>query len=676
MPPLPNTDKFPNIFLATLAQSLAQGGSETEIFLSSIRTLDGQEIEDGDYDFLGEGVLTVDVQSASRIEFISFTGADSGNKSLTGAVRGLSFKDKTVISANKKFHSVGAPVVISWGTHNIIDVEDKITEVYDNLIAYIDSVVVTGGVPATELVPGIGFEATQTEVDNGTENKVYVPTGLTYPNFVTPDKLVPWANSQGISLGGVVLEALESLDAGDFVKIQSSDGDAKVAKVFGIGDSTAGFTAEAQAGTPVGTANNVNIIPLTSTLVVAFGVVSNNTSALYRYFVAGTVSDKTITWGTVAYQSIGTNTTTEYRLIKVNSTAFVIMANTFSGSSFIPQCYVATVSGTTITIGSQQNLGYSLSGTDDYRIYDGVLVDTNKICFVLNDSPSTDTNGVVCDVDTTARTLSPGAEFQVSSSVSSNTARVHLLSTNRVLFTYLSSYRVCTISGSTLTSVGTGSLPAGTITRFRFMKGATNSEGLAAWYDSSDCKIAKCVEAAGALTFSLEEDLSTGNANGLSSTLDNLQLYNSDMNKWLVITNQAAETRIAMLGTNSIILGSEITTMTISTNDTMTGVIDTEKFVQINTIGNSTSPYIVASLDYNDVFGVSQDTVLVTENTSVRVIGGKDENQIGLEPGFIYYLNAGANLTTASSDIVNGITFTSKKVGYSLSATSISLSNS
>lgn len=127
-------DQFPNIFVCTLAQSLSLGGSEVEIFLSTIKTLDGQAMQTADFAYLGEGILSVDVQSAQRAEFISFTGVSSGNTSVTGATRGLSFKNKTVIPANKKFHPVGVPVIIAFGTHNLIDLE----QIMINIQAEID----------------------------------------------------------------------------------------------------------------------------------------------------------------------------------------------------------------------------------------------------------------------------------------------------------------------------------------------------------------------------------------------------------------------------------------------------------------------------------------------------------------------------------------------------------
>lgn len=168
-----NLDQFPNIFVCTLRRSLNVGGSETEVYLSTIRTLDGQEMQSGDFQFLGRGVLSVDVQSAQRAEFISFTGVDDSGPKATGAVRGLSFKNDAVISANKKFHAVGAPVIIAFGTHNLRDLERVIEQNTGNITTVDSNSATSDGVAVTSLTfpltssglnPGIAVQVDTTNV--------------------------------------------------------------------------------------------------------------------------------------------------------------------------------------------------------------------------------------------------------------------------------------------------------------------------------------------------------------------------------------------------------------------------------------------------------------------------------------------------------------------------------
>lgn len=222
------TDKFPNVFVAVLKQSLSLGGSETEFYLSTVKTLDGQTVQASDFAYLGRGVLSIDVQSASRIEFASFTGVDPTNSGLTGGIRGLSFNSDDIIAANKKFHAVGAPVLIAFGTHNLIDLETIIqnnlatveaqiaaltgiylevgggneptaninwggfkiinlangTNAQDAItLAQLQAAVVAGGVPASTSQGGYVKVATTAEFNAGTNTTVVGP--FTFYNMAT-----------------------------------------------------------------------------------------------------------------------------------------------------------------------------------------------------------------------------------------------------------------------------------------------------------------------------------------------------------------------------------------------------------------------------------------------------------------------------------------------------------
>lgn len=180
------SNQMPNFFLTTLAQSLSAGGSETEVFVSSITTLDGTVIQTSDFSEWGRGVLTIDPQSTARTEFVSFTAVDSSGIGFSGATRGLSFNSNTSVSGNKHFHPVGAQVIISWGSHNILDMisvfaaiaspetitglwnfttlptlgSDPITSSQVATKHYVDIVAVAGAPNASTTVKGIVQEAT------------------------------------------------------------------------------------------------------------------------------------------------------------------------------------------------------------------------------------------------------------------------------------------------------------------------------------------------------------------------------------------------------------------------------------------------------------------------------------------------------------------------------------
>lgn len=116
---------LPNYFVSSLNQTLSVGGNDTSIQLSTIYTQDGQVVTTADFAQYGRGIITVNPLTVASCEFISFTGITANTAplgTLTGCLRGLSFKDNTQIAANQKFNVVGTPVIISFGTHNLLDI--------------------------------------------------------------------------------------------------------------------------------------------------------------------------------------------------------------------------------------------------------------------------------------------------------------------------------------------------------------------------------------------------------------------------------------------------------------------------------------------------------------------------------------------------------------------------
>lgn len=181
-------DKRPNIFFATLAQDLNEGGSETEIFLSTITTLDGTVLTSADISFFGRCILTIAPQSSTQIEFAEFLGFSTPDTSVTGVTRGLSFNSNDIIPANVKFHATGTPVIISFGTHDFIDIQDALV----TLLNLIDSAVVSGAALASNTVIGISELTAAPGYIVGT-----CTISIASPAVIT-------AASHGLSIGNVV----------------------------------------------------------------------------------------------------------------------------------------------------------------------------------------------------------------------------------------------------------------------------------------------------------------------------------------------------------------------------------------------------------------------------------------------------------------------------------------
>lgn len=157
MPPFP-VPSLPNYFISSLAQTLNAGGSDTSIQLGTIYTLDGQVVQTADFATFGRGIVTIDPLNLNNVEFSSFTGLTPGTPpvgTLTGTLRGLSFKGNAQISANQKFHVVGSPVLIAFGTHNIIDIVGLINTSYNVLNNLIETIILTGSQDASQTQTGI-----------------------------------------------------------------------------------------------------------------------------------------------------------------------------------------------------------------------------------------------------------------------------------------------------------------------------------------------------------------------------------------------------------------------------------------------------------------------------------------------------------------------------------------
>lgn len=125
---------LPNFFKAYLATALPAGVTSATIVLDRVTTLTGETIETADLSLLGKGVLTINSDGdgiTSYPENASFTGITAATKTLSGVKRGID-KAAAENTIYMRYHPVGTPVIISFGTHQIAD-----------LIAYINSLVVS-----------------------------------------------------------------------------------------------------------------------------------------------------------------------------------------------------------------------------------------------------------------------------------------------------------------------------------------------------------------------------------------------------------------------------------------------------------------------------------------------------------------------------------------------------
>lgn len=138
-----------NFFIAYLAQSLQQGGQETEITLSRITTLTGEEVTTAAFSVFGRGIITIDPLSSTNIELASFTAVDPDNLKITGVIRGLSAVSEESSIDRMHYHAPSTRVIVSFGQHNLKDLVDYVAQVVEGEIGTADDEV-AGSAKVTE----------------------------------------------------------------------------------------------------------------------------------------------------------------------------------------------------------------------------------------------------------------------------------------------------------------------------------------------------------------------------------------------------------------------------------------------------------------------------------------------------------------------------------------------
>jgi hypothetical protein len=191
------SNSLPNYFLTSLATTLNSQGNDTSIQFASIKTLDGQTVTTADFAKFGRGIITIDPLNLNMVEFASFTTVDpslGSNGGVSGVLRGLSFKGNNQITANQKFHPVGTPVLIAWGTQNISDVMDYINSFYTD----------TGSVNTMVITPSPAV------VSYETGRKYSIIVAVTNTGATT-------LNINGLGAKNVLKNGATALTAGDIV---------------------------------------------------------------------------------------------------------------------------------------------------------------------------------------------------------------------------------------------------------------------------------------------------------------------------------------------------------------------------------------------------------------------------------------------------------------------------
>lgn len=167
-------------YLQTKSTGLSYGisRSSTTIQLKQLLKLDGTSVSASD---VGDLLYGTFAPGTSREEIFSIVGANvtvesDGKITITSVTRGLKEVSPYTTGGYSCDHPAGEVVI--FGNN---------PQIYQWLKDYIDGAIVSGGVPATDAVPGIVIEGTQAQVDAGTTQETY--NAQNYDLFVRPDTL-------------------------------------------------------------------------------------------------------------------------------------------------------------------------------------------------------------------------------------------------------------------------------------------------------------------------------------------------------------------------------------------------------------------------------------------------------------------------------------------------------
>lgn len=355
-----------NAFISYLSSSLAQGGSESTIYLSTIQTLTGETITTADFATLGKGRITIDPLSTTNIEFASFTAVDGTNIAVTGATRGLSANGDDTSSTRAKYHPVGTIVILSFGVGNIGDMLDYlVSKTTNETISGLKTFTTSPIVPT----PTTNYQAaTKKYADDIVSGGVGTATNSTYGTtkmsvaIATPNTPI----AVGDNDPRVPTQAENDALVGNNTDIAVGSGNKFITQT-GLQHGAEKYAADAGS-------NDTYVITLSP-------VPTSYTAGMVVHFKANTINTGACT---LNVNSLGAKTIKKsYNIdlndgdIKANQLVTVI----YDGTNFQ---MISPVANSTTYANGVQNLGpYTTAATNDTTITTGFLPRTIKIYYYV-----------------------------------------------------------------------------------------------------------------------------------------------------------------------------------------------------------------------------------------------------------------------------------------------------
>lgn len=484
----------------------------------------------------------------------------------------------------------------------------------------------------------------------------------------------------------------EDISAGSPLKAVYHDATSKFAKINGIGNIFSTFSPAS------GTGNMIDAIKLNNTQIVVLYETFNSPSPIYNwYVVVGTLSSGSYSWGTpilVDTVNRGSGPRDDWGADQVSKfsarpsmgiwrssdTSFIvggfrIVSAPSASSKYGTAFYVGTVATSTITLGTIQNLGLTVTNTDDYSFYDAVNTGTDEVTIVLNDSPASATDIKVLSINETLRTITVINSNPLGWQ---NPTRIGLLSSGRVIAFSISGgtdYRVGTISGGvvTLLTSQTGFPVSSTTFCSQLVSAQLDNKGIITSSGNGQFSVYYFTESGGVLT------IGSAYVKTVSGFYFNaVQVYDEEEKVYIISYRGSSEifymkiqelpptyTPVPILDYNLKITGNA---SVIQDTFIMAIVYEKQKMFSMN----GTSGQFV-SFDWDQFLGFAQNTVVSGETETIDNIGKENTNQSGLLPASVkYYLLASGGIGPVDKVTINSLDYsTGVVVGRPLTKTSI-----
>ena len=405
-------------------------------------------------------------------------------------------------------------------------------------------------------------------------------------------------------------------------------------------------------------------------IVIAYGDVSNSG---YGTAVVGTVSGSSISFGTPTVFN-NTGTTSSLNAAYDTNSSKIVLAYRDNSNSFYGTAIVGTVSGTSISFGSE------VVFASVNAVYNSITYDSANAKVIISFRNVNNSNYGTSIVGTVSGTsISFGSSSVFESAQTDRISSAFDSTNNKVIIAYQdngnSAYGtaiVGTVSGTSI-SFGTASVfESANTSEISMAYNSNTGKAVIGYQDNGNSAYGTAIIGAisgTSISFGTAVVFESNNTNNIAvtsngNTAKNVISYTHAANsyKGTSIVGAVSGTSISF-GSSVIFEDGQTSNVSSVYNSAAQKVIIGYRDTSNSSYGTSVV-FQVAGSNNTDFIGITDAAISDTASGSVTIKGGISTNVIGLTPNQNYYVQADGTLSTTASDVL---------AGKALSSTSINL---